>query len=197
MAEGEEVRQAARVNLPRNGGVGEDRLDLRTEDQPPMIVVVIERLLTDPVAREEQAVARLVPDGNGKHAIEAFQAIRPPFFIGMQDDFGVAVRAEHMAFRLQLRTQIEEVVNLAVKDNAAGLILVPNRLLPAGQINDAEPAHPKEDLPSHPGSIFVRAAMQQPVRGQARAPFVNCYWSYFSVNAAHGNVIPVAVNRLG
>ena len=95
-------------------------------------MVVIKWLLPDPVAREEKAVARLVPDGDGKHAIESLQAIRSPFLVGMKDNFRVALRAKNVTLGFQLRTQVAEIVQLAVKDNAARHVFVPNRLLPAG-----------------------------------------------------------------
>jgi hypothetical protein len=59
----------------------------------------------------------------------------------MDDGFGVARRVEAVAVRFQLAAQLAEVVDLAVEDDPNSLVLVVNRLMPRGQVDDAEPAH--------------------------------------------------------
>ena len=82
----------------------------------------------------------------------------------MEDDFGVAVGAEDVALCLQLGPQVEEVVKLAVEDDAARVVLVPNRLLTAGEVDDAQPPHAEKDALPAPRSDFVGAAMEKSAR---------------------------------
>ena len=64
----------------------------------------------------------------------------------MQDHLRIAVGSKDMPFALQLRPEVEEVIQLAVVDDAAGMIFVPDRLLAASKIDNAEPAHPEKDV---------------------------------------------------
>ena len=185
VAEGQEVRHPALADLPRHRRVGHDRLDLGGKDEPRAVVIVIERLLADPVARDKQARARRVPDRDGKHAVEPLQAVRAPFLIGVQNDLGVAARAEDMPFRLQLRPEIAEVVQLAVEDDAARPVFVPNRLLPARKVDDAQPPHPEEDRAAAPHPALVRPAVPQPVGRDLRLRFIHLHLSELSVYSTH------------
>ncbi len=70
-----------------------------------------------------------------------------------------------MALGFKLRAQIKKVVQLAVVHNAAGMILIPDRLVPACKINDAEPAHTNEDFFALPTAIFIGTAMVKCIQG--------------------------------
>src|SRR3989442_852525 len=48
----------------------QDGFNLRAEDQPLSIPVVIERFLPEAVAGSQQTLAVSVPDGEGKHAAQ-------------------------------------------------------------------------------------------------------------------------------
>src|SRR5262249_50446819 len=100
-----------------------------------------------------------IPDGEGEHAVEAAQALGPPFLVGVQDHLGVAARAEDVAAGLQLGAQVEEVIQLAVVDDAASPVLVPNGLLAAGQVDDAEAANAEEEAAGVPRAALVGPAV--------------------------------------
>jgi hypothetical protein len=54
----------------------------------------------------------------------------------MDDDLGVAARAEHVTQRDELRNQLAIVVDLAVEDDDHRAVLVEKRLLAGLQVDD-------------------------------------------------------------
>src|SRR3546814_10924936 len=62
IAEGQIVLQRAGVDAAGNAGHGQERLDLRGEDQPALVLQVVERLDAEPVAAQHQAPPRRIPD---------------------------------------------------------------------------------------------------------------------------------------
>ena len=73
---------------------GQERLDLGAEHQVAAQLRVVERLDAQAVAREDQLLDAVVPDGEGEHAAELLGAVGAPFFVGVDDDFGVGVGTE-------------------------------------------------------------------------------------------------------
>ena len=55
-----------------------------------------------------------VVDGEGEHAVQHRQAIRPVLFPEMQDHLGVAAGAEDVAGRPQLVAQLGKIIDFAV-----------------------------------------------------------------------------------
>src|SRR5687767_5737870 len=92
----------------------EDRLDLGPEEKGAVAEVVVERLDAIAIARSEQSIVALVPDGEGEHPVEATHASRAPFLIGLEHHFRVGLRMEAVPARLELDAEIREVVDLAV-----------------------------------------------------------------------------------
>jgi hypothetical protein len=89
----------------------------------------------------------------------------------MNDDFGVRVRAKHMAAPFKSAAQLLVIVNFAVKDdrNVAGLI--EHGLTPAGKINNAEAAHSKHNRGSDEQSVIIRATVPDRFHHPARDRF--------------------------
>ncbi len=140
-------QQAAQFGGEGKGPVGQER--------------VIERLFAEPVASQEQLLPPAVPQREREHPFEPVEARRPPALPGMHDRFGVAVGAEDMAARQQLRPQRGVIVDLAVEDDRDRFIFVKNRLLAAFKIDDRQPPmsepHPRFDMKP----LAVGAAMRK------------------------------------
>ena len=132
------------VQLARDGGVAEQRLDLGSEEEPIAAEVVVDRLLAEPVAREEQALPARVPDGEGEHPAQALGERVAPLLVTVDQDFGVAAGAEDVAPGDQLLAQPEVVVDLAVEGDGDGAVLVLHRLR-AGlrEVDDRQPPVPQ------------------------------------------------------
>src|SRR3989304_3534955 len=85
----------------------------------------------------------------------------PKLLVGVDQDLGVSVRAEHMPAVLQASPNLLEVVDLAIEDRPDGLPFIRHRLLAGGQIDDREAAHAQPDLVRGVVAIIIRAAMPQ------------------------------------
>src|SRR5262245_17446392 len=75
---------------------------------------VIERLLADPVAGEDQTVRSPVPDRQRKHAAQSGDDLLPPSLPTVDDDLCVAAAAEAKACDFELPSCLGEIVDLAV-----------------------------------------------------------------------------------
>jgi hypothetical protein len=108
----------------------EQRFDLGGKQERPRSACEVERLHAKTVAHEQQALPGAVPETNREHAVEARDDVDAPFFVSVDDGFGVGViRLESMAARLELASQRLMVVNLAVEDDVHGAVLVGHRLV--------------------------------------------------------------------
>ena len=105
--------------------------DLGTEQELRRRLPVIQRLLAQAIARQEQRLATRIPNCCGEHAIGLFDALRPGLLIEVQKGFDVAVRAEMVAPLLQAPAQILVVVDLPVADEPERAILVRHGLSPS------------------------------------------------------------------
>ncbi len=76
-----------------------------------------------------------------------------------------------MAARLELGADALEVVELAVDDDVERLVLVGDRLIAGGQVDDAQPRVPEARAPvrGRPRRLVVRAAMNETPRGGENA----------------------------
>ena len=68
-----------------------------------------------------------------------------------------------MPLGLQPPPQRGEVVDLAVEDRPDGAVLVGERLMAAGQVDDRQPAEPQRGMVVAIVARVVRAAMDEPV----------------------------------
>src|SRR3546814_16267473 len=83
-------------------------LQFRSENQTAVRQhCIMKRLYPQPVAHQPERLGGGIEKGEGEHAIEPVHALRSPLPPSMQDDFGIAVSAEYMAFGLQLRSRSE------------------------------------------------------------------------------------------
>ena len=81
----------------------------------------------------------------------------------MRKDFGVASAAKSMSRSLELAAQELMVVELAVLNRPHLAALVREGLVPALDVDDAEPAYAEGDSSIDVGSTVVRAAMSHDV----------------------------------
>src|SRR5271165_3756496 len=77
----------------------------------------------------------------------------------MHNDFRVAARIQPVPAFLQFSAQLGEIVNFAVKHNPHVALFVVDRLVPAGNVDDAEPAHAKCGASSHKKAFVIRTTM--------------------------------------
>ena len=150
-----------RIDVPRQAGVHHQRLQFRTENEFAGIEEgVIQRLDAETVAHHEQRFLVAIPQRKREHAAEACHAGFAPGFPCMDDDFGVGMGAEGMAQRLQFGHQFLEVVDFAVEHHDDRAVLVEQRLLAGGQVDDGQAPVPQPQPGLQMQAAFVGAAME-------------------------------------
>ncbi len=102
------------VGVP--GAVATQRLQFRSEHEDTAEIGVVQRLLSESVARQPQYVLRLVPEAEREHSTAAVEGPDDaPLLDCREKDFRVAGATERMAQRNELCTQRAKVVDLAVE----------------------------------------------------------------------------------
>src|SRR5205807_1590955 len=76
---------------------------------------------------------------------------------------GVAARAKVMSFAKQRLSQGGVVIELAIENDADVAVLIRHRLMPAGDVDDAQTTDAERDTVGHIASAIVRTAMCQRV----------------------------------
>ena len=138
----------------------QERLRLGGEEQRPRQARVVERLLPEAVAGEQEPSPRAVPEREGEHALEALEAGGPLLLVGVEDHLGVRPRREEVSPSPQVVAQLAGVVDLPVRHQPHGAVLVRQRLLARHQIDDAEASRREPDAAVHPDAVLVRSAVR-------------------------------------
>ena len=135
----------APIRSRRHHAGGEQRLDLRGEEQPVALPRPVERADAEAVAPEHQASLAFVPQRDGKLPAQPLEHSPLMLLPQVRNDFRVAVFDQPMPARLQLRPLFEVVEKLAVEDHDDVALLVGHRLLAIGEADDAQPARGQRD----------------------------------------------------
>ncbi len=137
----------------------QQRFDLGSKSHSAIDPTVVERLLAGAVARQQQAPAPAIPNGEAEHAMQAFDASYAVLLVGVDDRFGVAISTEDVSFLSQLRAQSFVVPDLAVDDNTDIASFIRHRLMPAVEVDDAKACKAKTHRAVEVGSPIVRPSM--------------------------------------
>jgi hypothetical protein len=133
---------------------------------------IVQRLDAEPVARQDDAPAIAFPDRECEHPIKSLDAARSPFLVGFEDDFGVALGEESIAFAREFAAQFAEIIDAAVEDDGKAEFRIDHRLGGCGgKIDDAEPAMAERHTILREGATGVRPARPHPLhhRGERNA----------------------------
>ena len=168
-ARGDEIREVlgnrVRFYCGLDQGVCQERFDFRGKQKAPVGLRPVERLLTNPVASEEESFPSRVPDGKGEHSVEVIDAPFTVKLIKSDDDFGVTIGPKGYASFLQRASERWVVVDFAVEDES--LAVSPEHwLFAAREIDDGETANAEAD-PTVGGNVKSRAIRAAVVEGLA------------------------------
>jgi hypothetical protein len=98
--------------------------------------------------------------------------IRAVFFVEVDQDFGVGVRAEDVTASFQASTQCPIVVDFAVENDVDGFVFVGQWLSAAFEIDDRQSTMNKTNAASSKSAFTVRSTMRNGIphlRQQFRA----------------------------
>jgi hypothetical protein len=154
-----------RVERALHAGHGQERLDLRAEDQAAILLCVVERLDAQPITDQPQPSLAPVPHREREHAVETRQRGRPPLLPRVRDHLRVGARHEHVPTRQQVAADVVEVVDLAVVADLEAAVLGADGLAPrVGDVDDAEASVGEAEPRLSQESVGVGSAVAQPVR---------------------------------
>ena len=146
-----------------------ERVELGCERKLARAVAVVERLDPERVAGEHDRPRAGVVDGDREHAAQALPQPRAPLLVPVHEHLGVAPRGEPVARALELAAQLQVVVDLAVLHDDDGAVLVGDRLVAAGQVDDRKPPCGEPDAALDMRALGVRPAVLER-RRHAREP---------------------------
>ncbi|MCU0669812.1 MAG: hypothetical protein MUF70_10720 [Myxococcota bacterium] len=152
------------VELVRDLGDAQQRLDLRGEVDALAVDPVVEGLHADVVAGEQELALARVPDREREHAVQILEHVDAALFVEVDQDFRVGVAAEAVALALERLAQVLEVVDLAVERDLDRAVLVAHRL-PGGvrEVDDRQTPVPEADA----------RRVVEPDAGSVRAPVLH------------------------
>src|SRR5215475_4472070 len=120
---------------------------------------VVEWLDSEAVASKEERLFPVIPDCEREHSAQMLNAVRAIFFVQVNYCFGVTVSRVAMPASLQILSQLQVVVNLAVEDDRERMIFVTDGLVAGREVDDAEAAHPQSDRAIQKKSVIVGASI--------------------------------------
>jgi len=125
---------------------------------------VEQRLLAEPIARQKNATGSQVGNGEREHAIEVLDAGIAEFFVGVDNRFGIGLRAELVAARNQRSPKIVMVVDLAVEGDPHLSVFVGHGLFAARPVDDGKASMAKCQPGRMKGTAAIWTAMAHRVR---------------------------------
>src|SRR5689334_19713243 len=79
----------------------------------------------------------------------------------MKDDLAVALRRKRVALREQRLPELDEIVDLSIEHQRERPVFVKERLVAAGDVDDAQPPHSEADALAQKKTGVVRPAMAE------------------------------------
>jgi hypothetical protein len=142
-----------------------ERRQLARKRHPAQYFGPVQRLLPETILCEIQAFCAAINDGKREHAIQARCQPLTPLLVTVNENLRVGMTgAKHLTEPKELLAQFDVVVDLAVEDYPDSSILIPHRLMAAGNINDSQApmAEMHTKLIVDPDDLFIRPAMASP-----------------------------------
>jgi hypothetical protein len=162
----EKLRQSLKIDFPIDPGF-QKSFDFRSEDQAIRKKRVMEGLDPQSISIEAEPAPLLVPESNGKHAVQAMNKIRSFFFIKMNNYFRVRSGFKKMTPLFQLSPKLREIENFAVINSPDALVFISYGLTARHQINYFQTSHPEGNEIIVIETLFIGPPMNQ---GPGHAP---------------------------
>ena len=163
VAEGEEVVDPVLVEIEKVIRKLSKSSDLGGEGEPAPLMGEEQRLDSERIAGERQALRQLVPDGDRIHALQLEPGVVAPLEESGEDRLGVAMVGLELIAALELAAELGMIDDLSVEDDRMASVGAQKRLVTTGDVDDAEPPHPEAEVAVDEITGIVRAAVAQPV----------------------------------
>src|SRR5947209_13859395 len=123
---------------------------LRGENQATALLIKVERLDADVVAREHESFALRIPQCYGEVAFDVVHEVEAALFVKVNDRLAVGARLVLVPARFERGAQACVVVNLSVEDEPHAAPFAPSHRLVARarEVNDRESPEAEAETPA-------------------------------------------------
>ncbi len=156
--------QRVEVQLARHRRVLQQALELGAERQRAAVAAPVQRLDGEAVVGQHQAPAPGVPQGDREHAAQVREALEADVLVQVQDGLEIALGGERVTVARQALAQPAVVVDLAIANQHERAVLVSQRLLGVGDVDDRQTAHGERHGAVGQEAVAVGAAVHDAVR---------------------------------
>src|SRR5215813_3076176 len=94
---------------------------------------VVEGFYAEAIAGAEKALLRVIPNGEGPHAVKVLQTLLAPFLVSANDYFGICVATKRDSGLLQFFADFFVVIDLSVERDRVRTVLCLHRLISRGR----------------------------------------------------------------
>src|SRR5262249_53191832 len=129
--QGKELIDGNIVRLPAHLWPSQQFLNFRSKKDKVAYSSVIKRLLAEAITPEDEFPVHTIPDRDCEHAAKPGENLLPPGCIAVNDDFSIGVAAKCVPFSLELATQLEKIIDLAIVADPNATVDAPHRLMPS------------------------------------------------------------------
>src|SRR5262249_34409866 len=137
------------------------RLQLRRETDFRSDARVVQRLLAEAVARENEDAGIAIPERECEHAVYECEPVDPVTCKMVQQHLSVTVRFEDNDFAAEIPSKVLEVIDFAVEYDSKTPVRRGHRLVTAGEIDDRKPTHSERNTLIGEAADIVRSPMCQ------------------------------------
>ena len=134
----EDFGERLEIDSARHLGQREQRLDFGSEQESSCGLGVEQRPDAGAVAGEHQSPLLGVPQRDRELPVQVVNKTFAVLLVKVNDDFRVRMGVKLMALSGQFAPQLHVVENLAIEHHPDRAILVVDRLVAAGQVDDAQ-----------------------------------------------------------
>ena len=120
---------------------------------------VVQRLDPEAIARQHESSLSAVPESDREHAAQAVDEAWTMLLVEMHQDFRVAPGRESVTARLERLHELLVVVDFPVLDDPDRFVLVADRLVAAGEIDDRQAPRGEADVPVDERAAAVGASV--------------------------------------
>jgi hypothetical protein len=163
VTEGEILVDGGGIETGLETGIAKERAKLRGEKEFSPMVGVVKGFDAQGIAGQGETFLAGIPDGEGEHAVEAWEAIGTILCPGLEEDFRVGLGLEHDPTGLQIPSKFDIVVNFPVKNDVPPTVGGGHGLSAAGQVENTEATVSQPDGGIAVGTLGIRSAVGEGV----------------------------------
>jgi hypothetical protein len=178
----------------------EDALEFGGKEDVVAALHDVKRLDAEAITAEDEALARVAPQSDAKHAAQVREACSVPLEEGVQNGFSIAVGVEAMAAGFELFADVEVIVDFAVESDGGVAVIGNDGLIAAGEVNNLETGSAQAAGRRAMHSLLVGTAVQQRSRRlgdtfRTRIPTFGCESDYAAQILSASEEVPFAEFR--